>query len=115
MPGRIRKEAETEDEEMVEMGCRIVYSCSRLTVELRLSSTIKVVSPILMLHAFSGTSYSRPKSMALRNYYHGFENIPAPKARPIRVCMNGVCRMKAMKAVVSLSFPNYRRGTIAVA
>ena len=40
MTGRIRKKAETEEEEegMAEMGCRIVYSCSRLTAELRLSS-----------------------------------------------------------------------------
>ena len=42
MTGRIRKKAETEEEEeeeegMAEMGCRIVYSCSRLTAELRLS------------------------------------------------------------------------------
>ena len=55
MTGRIRKKAETQEEEeegMAEMGCRIVYSCSRLTAELRLSHPIgKVVSPILRLHA----------------------------------------------------------------
>ena len=43
MTGRIRKEAETEEEKeegerIAEMGCRIVYSFSRLTAELRLSS-----------------------------------------------------------------------------
>ena len=57
MTGRIRKKAETQEEEeeeegMAEMGCRIVYSWSRLTAELRLSHPIgKVVSPILRLHA----------------------------------------------------------------
>ena len=66
---------------MAEMGCRIVYSCSRLTAELRLSSNWQgcfadfEVGCLIMASTYESN-------------YHGLENMPVCSTkRETNTCM----------------------------
>ena len=113
MTGRIRKKAETEEEEgMAEMGCRIVYSCSRLTAELRLSSNWQGCFADFEVVCLIMASTNESNYVLWYQWYQ----FAAPKVRPIRVCMNnGVCLMKGCRVAVFPQLSTRDDSRVAVA